>query len=56
MARGLARKMLAAAKADFEPDTACGGAEEYSGKEFALPGFGNGDAREEIIDEALLAR
>ena len=54
IAGGLAGEVFAAAEADLEPDFACAGKEAERG-ERALPGFRNGDARQEIVDEALLA-
>jgi hypothetical protein len=56
MTRGLTRQMLAATEADFEPDTPRGGAEEDGGEEFALPRFRDREARQEIVDKALLSR
>src|SRR5690606_27913574 len=60
MARGLSGKMLAAAKADLKPyflfiGALRRGAEQDRRKKLALPGLGDGELRQQVVDQRLLA-
>ena len=54
MAGSLSGEMLPAAKADLEPDALRRGAEEDSREQLALPGFGDGELRQQVVDQRLL--